>query len=188
MATGRSYSKSYTEPPLTTLGLTTNMYTFYSKSAPGPAYTLPMLNGKMYIINDPSLISAAFRARTLSFDPLLLTTIKYMIPISEEASNVFKSDEFFHPWSKVIYSKMNGTELLKMNVVVLSDIFDKINHLPQNMEVENTFVWFRSLLTLSTITSLLGRDNPWNKDRSLVVTFWSVYLSLSLMIWCKFCI
>lgn len=143
-----------------------------SKSASGPAYTLPMLNGKMYILNEPSLISAAFKARTLSFDPYLLNTIQYLIPISDSAMEIFRRDDFFHPWTKIVYSKMTGTDLFKMNIVVLTDVFDKINHLPRNMEVEDTFIWSRSMLTLSTVTSLLGKDNPWSKDRGLVGKFW----------------
>lgn len=131
-----------------------------------------MLNGKMYVVNDPSLVSSAFRARTLSFDPYLIKTIKFMIPISEKAMDQFKKDEFFHPWTKVVYSKMTGTDLFKMNVVVLDDIFDRFNHLPLNMEVEDTFIWFRNMLTVCTITALLGRDNPWRADRSLVSKFW----------------
>lgn len=137
-----------------------------------PACTLPMLNGKMYMLNSPSLISAAFKARTLSFDPFLLKTIHYMIPISTKAIGIFKSEEFYHPWVKIIYSKMTGNDLYRMNVVVLNDVYDQINRLPLNMEVEDTWIWFRSFLTTSTITSLLGKDNPWRKDRSLVAKFW----------------
>lgn len=42
-----------------------------------PICTLPTLQGKIYLINSPDLISAAFKARTLGFDPNLLKTIKY---------------------------------------------------------------------------------------------------------------
>jgi hypothetical protein len=144
----------------------------FSHSQPMPACTLPMLNGKMYIINEPSLISEAFRARSLSFDPYLLKTIKYMIPISEKGMNVFKSDDFFHLWTKIVYSKMTGTDLYKMNVAVLNDVYSQLNSLPLNMEVQDTYIWLRNVLTISTITSLLGKENPWRKNRSLINKFW----------------
>lgn len=111
---------------------------FFSEKEPMPACTLPMLSGKMYIINEPSLVSAVFRARTLSFDPYLFKTIKYMVPISAKAMGVLSSEDFWPRWVKVVYSSMTGTDLFKMNVVVLRDIFRQINGLPMNMEVEDT--------------------------------------------------
>ncbi|KAM0817233.1 hypothetical protein AB5N19_03038 [Seiridium cardinale] len=157
------------------LGMLRESHGYWTKlyeSQPMPACTLPMINGKMYIINDPALISATFRARSLSFDPYLLKTIESMIPISAKTAELFKSDDFFHPWTKIVYSKMTGTDLSRMNVVVLTDIFDQINLLPLNMEVEDTYIWFRNTLTISTIVSLLGKANPWKKDRSLIAKFW----------------
>ncbi|KAI1871195.1 uncharacterized protein JN550_004640 [Neoarthrinium moseri] len=148
------------------------------KQNPMPACTLPMLNGKMYIINSPELVSAAFKARTLSFDPYLIKTLKHMIPISNKAMDMFAKDDFFHPWVNIVYSKMTGTDLLKMNVNALTDIYNNINNLPQNMEIEDTFIWWRHLLTVATITTLLGRDNPWKKDRSMVAKFWEYETSV----------
>ncbi|ETS77997.1 hypothetical protein PFICI_10059 [Pestalotiopsis fici W106-1] len=139
---------------------------------PMPACTLPMLGGKMYIINEPSLISAAFRARSLSFDPHLIKTIKYTTPISAKAMDILNSDGFWPRWVKLFYSSMTGTDLFKMNIVVLGDIFRQINYLPLNMEVEDTSIWLRGMLTTSTITALLGKDNPLCKDRSLIAKLW----------------
>lgn len=131
-----------------------------------------MLNGKMYLINDPGLISAVFRARTLSFDPYLMKTIQYMIPITNQAMDVFRKEEFQHRWLKVIYSKMTGTDLYNMNVVVLNDVFDQINMLPLNMEAEDTYIWFRSLLTISTTVALIGKQHSWKMHRKLGARFW----------------
>ncbi|KAH8204422.1 hypothetical protein TruAng_001338 [Truncatella angustata] len=142
------------------------------QSKPLPAATLPMLNGKMYVLNDPGLISAAFRARTLSFDPFLLKTIHHMIPISGGAMDVFRADEFQHRFQKVVYSKMTGADLLRMNAVVLGDVFGQINRLPANMEVEDTFLWFRSLLTMSTIVALVGKEHSWKMHRNAGARFW----------------
>lgn len=40
-----------------------------------PICTLPMLNGKLYVINSPNLISSAMRSKDLSFDPFVLEFI-----------------------------------------------------------------------------------------------------------------
>ncbi|KAI0174438.1 cytochrome P450 [Pestalotiopsis sp. NC0098] len=157
------------------LGMLYNSHGYWKmlhEKEPMPACTLPMLSGKMYIINEPSLVSAVFRARTLSFDPYLFKTIKYMVPISAKAMGVLSSEDFWPRWVKVVYSSMTGTDLFKMNVVVLRDIFRQINGLPMNMEVEDTTIWLRGTLTTSTVTALLGKDNPFTKDRSLIGKFW----------------
>ncbi|KAI0129669.1 cytochrome P450 [Xylariales sp. AK1849] len=140
---------------------------------PMPACTLPMLNGKMYIINSPELISATFKARTLSFDPYLHKTIGSMVPLSKQAKTMFAEEHFYHHWIKVIYGKMTGTDLLKMNTVVLTDIFRQVNALPRAVEVEDTYVWLRNVLTTSTISALLGTKNPWREDRSLENKYWT---------------
>lgn len=105
-----------------------------------PACTLqvPLLGGKMYVINEPSLISAAFRARSLSFDPHLLKMIQYTTPMSAKGMAIVSSEDFWPRWVKLFYSSMTGTDLFKMNVVALGDIFRQINYLPLNMEVEDT--------------------------------------------------
>ncbi|RYP11199.1 hypothetical protein DL765_007852 [Monosporascus sp. GIB2] len=157
------------------LGLITGSHGYYLSlynKKPMPACTLPMASGKMYVLNSPELVTAAFKARTLSFGPHVRSMTKYIIPISQSASDEYCTPEFYQPWSQIFYSVMTGPELVKMNATVLTDLFSQINNFPQNMEVEDTWIWHRNMFTNSTISALLGKENPWRKDHSLIAKFW----------------
>jgi cytochrome P450 len=97
-----------------------------------------------------------------------------VIPISKPALKLYVEDDFFQKWIKFNYSALTGTDLQQTNATALGEIFHTLNHLPQSMEVEDTWIWFRSVLTMSTISALLGRGprNPWRRNRSLVGKFW----------------
>ena len=55
-----------------------------------PICTLPVLNGKLYVINSPSLISAAMRSKDLSFVP-------FSVEFSAGAVLFFSSFFLLHP-------------------------------------------------------------------------------------------
>ena len=60
-----------------------SVLTFCSAKKPLPIATLPMINGKLYIITQPTLIQSAYRNKNLSFDPFMIDFAQRMLDLSE---------------------------------------------------------------------------------------------------------
>jgi len=57
-----------------------------------PICTLPMLNGKMYLINSPGLIAAGMRNRDLSFDPFSLEFAEGLLGIERKYVDMWSAE------------------------------------------------------------------------------------------------
>jgi hypothetical protein len=137
-----------------------------------PICTLPILNGKMYMITSPELISASLKARTMSFEPILFSQLQKLCPVSDSAMKTFMSHEFSARWNKIIWSKMAGLDLLRLNVEVLNSIFKQLDELPHDTAIPDAYIWFRDLLSTATISALLGSKNPFLADPTLIEDYW----------------
>lgn len=60
-----------------------SVLTISSAKKPLPIATLPMINGKLYIITQPALIQSAYRNKNLSFDPFMIDFAQRMLDLSE---------------------------------------------------------------------------------------------------------
>lgn len=83
-------------------------------------------------------------------------------------------NDFLDPWTKMLHDKLSGADLRQTSAAGLTDILHTLNHLPQNMEVQDTWTWLRSVLTVATTSALLGAGprNPWRRSRALVPKLW----------------
>ncbi|KAG8169722.1 hypothetical protein KVR01_000467 [Diaporthe batatas] len=140
---------------------------------PLPVCSLPMLGRKVYVINNPILIQAAFTNTKLSFGPFVIDFVGRMDELSASARRAYV-EEGMHARVKQIFSThMTGQPLKKMNTVLLTQL---MLHLPGNgsvVEVKSLWVWLRNILTVGSTSMLLGaRNNPFRTDAALVEAYW----------------
>ncbi|WQF77337.1 Putative cytochrome P450 [Colletotrichum destructivum] len=149
---------------------------------PGPILTLPMLNGKAYIITDPDLAQSAIRNRALSFDPHLRDFVQGMTGPGVDAATMTTWDDpaFFGPWVKIIYGAMAGRPLLALNVSAVGRVAASLNAVGGGAtDVEDLYRWTREVFTLASTDSLYGRENPLRADRRLVDAYWDYEADVS---------
>ena len=138
-----------------------------------PICTLPIFNGKLYVINSPELAQSAIRSRSLSFEPHVTEFIEKMTNIGESAMNTYRDPAFFSQWIKTVYSTLTGDHLLIVNAAALNVVADSLNGVPaQGTTVQDLFIWTRDLLTMAGTTSLMGSKNPWKADANLCEAYW----------------
>jgi hypothetical protein len=131
-----------------------------------PICTLPMLNGQVYVINEPALIAAAMRNRNLSFDPFSLEFAEASMGMTKRHIEIFaapgKMDEVNH----IIHSSLTGENVLRMNVKALGDIADVLNAINpgKGLRVPDVFDWLRELMSMATMTALFGKNNPFTRE------------------------
>ncbi|KAI1381879.1 cytochrome P450 [Hypoxylon crocopeplum] len=139
-----------------------------------PIYTLPLLHKKVYVINSPIFVSAAFSNKNLSFGPFIIDFVQRMEELSVTARRAY-SEEGMHTKLMQIFSMyMTGRYLRSMNSVQLEEIFRYLPGCGPGVETENLWIWLRDILTLGKTTMLLGsRNNPWKNDHSLIEDYWN---------------
>jgi hypothetical protein len=149
-----------------------------STRKPVPIATLPMINGKVYLITDPTMVQAALRHRNLSFEPFVLEFGQRQLALSDEtmAPVSFAGDEktpsFLHEWAKEIHGAMAEKHLNKMNANVLHSVALAVNGFGKTFELDSLFYWLRNTMTLATTDALYGSHNPLRFDNSLVDALW----------------
>jgi len=137
--------------------------------------TLPILGGKLYVINSPDLAHSAIRSRTLSFEPYVTDFIRKMTNVGDAAMKVYENPAFFSQWLKIVYSSLTAEHLVGVNSAALRVVTSPLSEIPPGgIAVPNLFDWLRDLMTLASTTSLLGSKNPWKSDPRLFGAYWCV--------------
>ncbi|KAH7383684.1 cytochrome P450 [Cadophora sp. MPI-SDFR-AT-0126] len=140
---------------------------------PLPIATLPMINGKLYIITQPALIQSAYRNKNLSFDPFMIDFAQRMLDLPEEVMVPVRDIPSFIPEVvKEIHGSMLGEHLYKMNADALNNVAVTINGLSATFKADSLYLWIRETLTMATCNTLLGSHNPLKDDLSLVDALW----------------
>ncbi|GKT48272.1 cholesterol 7-alpha-monooxygenase [Colletotrichum spaethianum] len=131
-----------------------------------------MLNGKVYVVNDPELAQAALRNRSLSFDPFLRDLIKGMARVGAETMKIWDDPTFYGRWVKILYGGMAGQSLLGLNISAVGQVAASLNEIGDDVEVEDLYTWTRQMFTLASTDSLYGSRNPLREDKRLVNAYW----------------
>ncbi|KAJ0164511.1 25-hydroxycholesterol 7-alpha-hydroxylase [Colletotrichum tanaceti] len=150
---------------------------------PGPILTLPMLNGKAYIITDPDLAQSAIRNRALSFDPHLRSFVQDITGpgVDAAAMAIWDDPAFIGPWVKILYGGMAGRPLLALNVSAVGRVAASLNAAVGGgtTDVGDLYRWTRDVFTLASTDSLYGRENPLRADGRLVDAYWDYEADVS---------
>ncbi|KAF5019816.1 hypothetical protein F66182_8185 [Fusarium sp. NRRL 66182] len=127
-----------------------------------PICTLPMLNGKLYIINAPDLIQSALRNNDISFDPFLVEFTKAMWAVSKSAVDLLNDESNLKMGLNIIHSTLLGDPLHRLNAVALTKIMVNLNDIQDKtaVAVPDVFIWLRNIMTDATATALFGDNNP----------------------------
>ncbi|KAK4446199.1 cytochrome P450 [Podospora aff. communis PSN243] len=151
-----------------------------SKSHPAhTAGTLPILNGKAYILFDIPLIQSALRHKNLTFDLLSLEFAQRVFGLSDRAMDKLWGPERDIETSVApitmhrIKSAMQGENLLRMNVRALGFIAEGLNEVgKEGKKVGGLYGWLRDFMTLATSEGIYGSDNPIRGRMDLVEALW----------------
>lgn len=143
-----------------------------------------MLNGWMYVVNDPALIAAAMRHRHLSFDPFAIEFAGAAMGMTKPQIDIYSRKENLEGMTHVIHKSLTGDNVLRMNVQALADIADAINGVRPgvDLEVPDVFEWLRNTVTVATTNALFGKNNPYGLEDA--DSFWWVHQSADLT-WCS---
>jgi len=143
-----------------------------------PIATLPMINGKLYVLNDPTMAQAAFRHKNLSFDAFTLEFVQRIVSVSDESmvpvrfAGDGKTPSFLHQLVKELHGAMTDKYLNKMNANALNSVALAVNGFGKTFEPDSLFYWLRTMMTLATSDTLYGSHNPLKFDPSLENALW----------------
>lgn len=154
-----------------------------SKNKPLPIATLPMLNGKVYVIWSPVLAQAALRNPDMTFDVFALEFAQRVFGASDDAVARLRGERndggvaagdhmrrILHP----LKAALAGQHLFRMNVKALNYVAERLNAIDPagGLEVENLYDWLRQLMTMATAEALYGAQNPARKEPGILDAEW----------------
>jgi len=115
-------------------------------------------------------------------EPLVTEFVARIEDLSEPAKKAYHEGL----QSKAIHlfaASLSGSERKKMAATALQELIRLLPGpcLPEgdkpdmckNVQTEDLWLWLRGITTISTTSSLMGKENnPWSKDPSLVESYW----------------
>lgn len=122
-----------------------------------------MLNGSIYVINDPALIAAAMRNRSLSLEPFNLEFAVSTMGMTPRHLDLFSAPGRMVEILNIHHSSLSHTNLAPMNVRALAHIADCLNAIPahtEGLEVPDLYDWLRKVASMATMKALFGKNNP----------------------------
>ncbi|KAK3372597.1 cytochrome P450 [Podospora didyma] len=146
-----------------------NYHLILRRASNKPIATLPMLNGKMYAIWDPSLVSAGLRNKNLSNTAQIKEVVKPLFQVSLAGQEILlgpKGGEIVDRiLLNVIPPAFKGTNLENFSGTALSLIASQLTSLAtsETTSVPNVWLWIRGLVTLATSPALFGKHDPFSK-------------------------
>ncbi|KAK0646535.1 cytochrome P450 [Cercophora newfieldiana] len=136
---------------------------------PHPICTLPMLGGKIYLINSPSLIAAAMRNRELSFDPFAIDFAEGLLGIERKyVDGLFATPGWVQTMTDTIHAALAGENVRAMKAACYREVAKTLNGYErgQTMEVANSYEWLALMVPRAFTRALFGEKNPFD-DRSI---------------------
>ncbi|KAK0648019.1 cytochrome P450 [Cercophora newfieldiana] len=149
------------------------------KSFPS-AGTLPILNGKAYMLFDIPLIQSAIRHKNFTFDILSMEFAQRVFGLSDLAMEKVWGPDHDVETSVAplamsrIKSAMQGEHLYRMNVKALGYIAKNLNEEvgEEGWKVGSLYGWLRDFMTMATAEGVYGRENPIRGRQDLVDALW----------------
>ena len=139
-----------------------------SKSNGMPICTLPVLGDKVYVINSITMISAALRCTSLSFDPFMVIFCKNALAASDEAMARFDDPEYIPASLKPFVSSMQGGPLRDVVDAALISIAGTLNQLGVGggvVEIPHIGDWLTQAIAEAVTAALYGSKNPIKLER-----------------------
>lgn len=146
-----------------------------------PVYTLNMLNGKVYVVTSPNLVSAVNRnSKVLAFNPFIAQLGKRITGHDEATSRIVQHNLNGENGSGYVIEVHDGTvaalapgkNLEKMIRAMLWEASTYLDLL-KDQEVD-LFSWTRQMVTMCSTRAIYGPQNPFNSRPDLTAAFWFV--------------
>ncbi|KAH7185014.1 cytochrome P450 [Fusarium flagelliforme] len=155
-----------------------------------PIATLPMLNGKLYLVFDPNLLQSLLRNKTASPEPFSIDYAKKTFDLTQEEFQKVKAPGVYDEFTDAIHASFQTASLHQMNVQFLGcvsatldsmsngtlraheDTHGKEQVIGGGIEVENLYLWCRDVMSLATTKALYGDTDPFASKPSLIEDMW----------------
>lgn len=145
-----------------------------------PIYTLNMLNGKVYIVTSPDLVSAVSRnSKSLAFNPFIAQLGKRITGHDEATSQIVQhnlngeqgSGYVIEVHDGLVAALAPGVHLENMTEPMLREASTYLNGLGSSKEID-LFVWIRRMVTMCSTAAIYGPENPFIKNPQYSDLFW----------------
>ncbi len=142
-----------------------------------PVASLQMLWGKIYAIWDPQLAQNTLRTSTASFDPLVVEFAQKSFGLSEETfAKIRNNPDLVPSFTEAIHASMKASYVHEMNVNALNYISQVLDSSQpggdDGIDIPNLYLWLREIISSATLKTLFGKENPFEKDPSLIESLW----------------
>lgn len=138
-----------------------------------PIATIPILTSKLYAISDPILVQSAYCNKNLSFTPFAVRGAQKVTGFDDEYHKVLMDTNVLPEYFKSLYDGTTAQHIHQLNVTSLKHVSRHINSIGRDgMDIANTYLWLRNLMTVATCEALYGPENPIRGDK-LVEDVWT---------------
>lgn len=150
-----------------------------------PAATLPMLNGKMYIIWDVTMIQNVFRKKGFSMEDFAANFVCNVGGLDGPTRRLYHNTpltmESIGTFSKYL---LKGESLRKLNIAAIQFIEKRLHGQFDDGEwikVPNLYLWLRDTMSLAGSEALWGSNNPLAGSPELMNDFWAFENNILVM-------
>ncbi|GAB1320360.1 hypothetical protein MFIFM68171_10570 [Madurella fahalii] len=142
-----------------------------------PICTLPVLTGKIYVINSPALISAAMRSKALSFYPFIQLVSPNAVGMSEVEKAKLKDPAYIPTATEPIHGSLMGEPLRELAGAGLKRIAVDLNSI-RSEDITNGLGWLRDVMSQAVMAAIYGEKNPmtpevhrhiWEYDKKVAI-------------------
>lgn len=139
--------------------------------------TVPILNSKLYLIWDPSLMQVAMRHENLSFDESTLEFAQRIFGLSNHMMSIMRvksPKDNQSGWTRSIAGfpgAMRGQNLYRTNDRALKSIATTMNAVDDHQfgqHVPDLWRWLEEFITMATAEGLYGQANPMRTKPELI--------------------
>ncbi|KXX78948.1 Cholesterol 7-alpha-monooxygenase [Madurella mycetomatis] len=124
-----------------------------------PICTLPVLTGKIYVINSPTLISAAMRNKALSMFPFVELFSANALGMSEVEKAKLKDPAYLTTAMQPIHESLMREPLREMARAGLKRIAADLNSVGSS-DVPDALGWLRDVICQAVVAAIYGEKNP----------------------------
>ncbi|KAF9876143.1 prostacyclin synthase [Colletotrichum karsti] len=133
----------------------------YKEKKP-PICTLPMLHGKMYLVNSPALIAAAMRNGNISFYPFQSLASTAIIDLPQRHIEKLNHPEVFHQIGKTMAGTLMKESLQAINAASLGYCSEVLNAFGETPKTVPAWDWVQEVMAMAAGRALYGRNNMWD--------------------------
>ena len=159
-----------------------------------PIYTLPVLNSRLYLVNDPALAASVQRSKTLSFNPLIPNITQRVLGFDDATRQIIATGidrdgtngprGFYPDMQDLVYGLLGpGDALNELTLVAAREFSKELDAYAMELgkpefanvgKVEDDLLlWIRHIVTVVTARFLFGPHNPIARIPQLEESFWN---------------